>query len=128
VATPTGSTAYPLAAGGPIVVPSPEVLTITPICPHSLSARPIVVPSPDKVIIRFEESKEGLALTLDEQVRLEIDSQAVVTTRRARWNINMVRVFIPPTVPQDAGPLAGPDSDYFQVLRNKMGSPGACLA
>jgi len=60
VATTTGSTAYHLATGGPIVVPSLEVLTITPICPHSLSARPIVVPSTDKVIIRFEESAEGL--------------------------------------------------------------------
>ena len=60
MATPTDSTAYPLAAGGLIVVPSLEVLTITPICPHSLSDRPIVVPSTDKVIIRFEESAEGL--------------------------------------------------------------------
>ncbi len=109
VATPTGSTAYSLAAGGPIIVPSLEVLTITPICPHSLSARSIVVPSTDKIVIRFEESKEGIALTLDGQVRLEIDSGAVVTTRRANWNINMVRLL---------------DSDYFQVLRTKMGWSG----
>ena len=50
-----------------------------------------------------------IALTLDGQVRLEIDSSAVVTTRRANWNINMVRL---------------PDSDYFQVLRTKMGWSG----
>jgi len=109
VATPTGSTAYSLSAGGPIVVPTLEALTITPICPHSLSARSIVVPSTDKIVIRFEESEEGIALTLDGQVRLEIDSKAVVTTRRARWNINMVRLL---------------DSDYFQVLRMKMGWSG----
>ena len=109
VATPTGSTAYSLAAGGPIVVPSLEVLTITPICPHSLSARPIVVPSTDKIVIRFKESQEGIALTLDGQVKFEIDNQAVVTTRRATWNINMVRL---------------PSSDYYQVLRTKMGWSG----
>ncbi|MCB7130378.1 MAG: NAD(+)/NADH kinase, partial [Candidatus Brocadiales bacterium] len=109
VATPTGSTAYSLSAGGPIVVPTLDALTITPICPHSLSARSIVVPSTDKIVIRFEESEEGIALTLDGQVRLEIDSQAVVTTGRAGWNINMVRL---------------PDSDYFQVLRMKMGWSG----
>ncbi len=109
VATPTGSTAYSLSAGGPIVVPALEALTVTPICPHSLSARSIVVPSTDKIAIRFEESQEGIALTLDGQVKFEIDSKAVVTTRRATWNINMVRL---------------PDSDYFQVLRTKMGWSG----
>ncbi|UCH11060.1 MAG: NAD(+)/NADH kinase [Fidelibacterota bacterium] len=109
IATPTGSTAYSLAAGGPIVVPNLEVLTITPICPHSLSARSIVVPSTDKVIIRFDEAQEGIGLTLDGQVKIEIDSQAVVTTRRATWNINMVRLL---------------DSDYYQVLRTKMGWSG----
>ncbi len=57
-----------------------------------------------------------IALTLDGQVRLEIDNSAVVTTRRANWNINMVRLFIPPS--------AEPDSDYFQVLRTKMGWSG----
>ncbi|UCD37900.1 MAG: NAD(+)/NADH kinase [Fidelibacterota bacterium] len=109
VATPTGSTAYSLAAGGPIVVPNLEVLTITPICPHSLSARSIVVPSTDKIVVRFNETQEGIGLTLDGQVKFEIDSEAVVTTRRATWNINMVRL---------------PDSDYFQVLRTKMGWSG----
>ncbi len=109
VATPTGSTAYSLAAGGPIVVPGLEVLTITPICPHSLSARPIVVPSSDKIVLRFDEGQTGITLILDGQVKLEIDDRAVVTTRRATWNIHMVRL---------------KDSDYFQVLRAKMGWSG----
>ncbi len=109
VATPTGSTAYSLAAGGPIVVPGLEVLTITPICPHSLSARPIVLPSSDKIVLRFDEGQTGITLILDGQVKLEIDDRAVVTTRRATWEINMVR-------------LKG--SDYFQVLRAKMGWSG----
>ncbi|MFC1481948.1 NAD(+)/NADH kinase [Candidatus Neomarinimicrobiota bacterium] len=109
VATPTGSTAYSLAAGGPIVVPTLEALTITPICPHSLSARPIVIPSTDKIVIRFDEKQEGIALTLDGQVKVKIDSQAVVTARRATWDVQMVRL---------------PDSDYYHVLRTKMGWSG----
>ena len=106
VSTPTGSTAYSLAAGGPIVVPALEALTITPICPHSLSARPIVVPSMEKVVIRFQSGQENMSLTLDGQAKVEINSMAVVTTRRASYNIKMVRL---------------PDSDYFRVLRTKMG-------
>ena len=109
IATPTGSTAYSLAAGGPIVVPSLEVFTITPICPHSLSARPIVLPSSERIVLRFDEDQEGITLILDGQVKLEIDSQAVITTRRATWNIHMIRLA---------------DSDYFQVLRAKMGWSG----
>ena len=109
VATPTGSTAYSLSAGGPIVVPALEALTVTPICPHSLSARSIVVPSSDKIVIRFEEEQEGIRLMLDGQVNFKIDSQAVVTARRANWNVQMVKLL---------------DSDYYQVLRTKMGWSG----
>ena len=110
VATPTGSTAYSLSAGGPIVVPALEALTVTPICPHSLSARSIVVPSSDRIVIRFQEDQEGIRLMLDGQVNFNIDSQAVVTARRANWNVQMVKLL---------------DSDYYQVLRTKMGWSGA---
>lgn len=109
VATPTGSTAYSLSAGGPIVVPTLEALTITPISPHSLAARSIVIPSTDKIVIRFDQDQEGMALMLDGQVKIEIDSSAVVTARRASWSIQMVKL---------------PDSDYFQVLRTKLGWSG----
>ncbi|MCH7852574.1 MAG: NAD(+)/NADH kinase, partial [Candidatus Marinimicrobia bacterium] len=97
-------------AGGPIVVPALEALTVPPICPHSLSARSIVVPSSDKIVIRFEEEQEGIRLMLDGQVNFKIDSQAVVTARRANWNVQMVKLL---------------DSDYYQVLRTKMGWSGA---
>ncbi len=109
VATPTGSTAYSLSAGGPIVVPALEALTVTPISPHSLSARSIVVPSSDRIVIRFDEEQEGIRLILDGQVNFKIDSQAVVTARRANWNIQMVKLL---------------GSDYYQVLRTKMGWSG----
>lgn len=109
VATPTGSTAYSLSAGGPIVVPTLEALIITPICPHSLSARSLVVPGTEKVVIRFDQGQERLSLTLDGQVKFDIDSTAVVTTRQARWTIKLVRL---------------EDSDYYHVLRTKMGWSG----
>ncbi len=109
VATPTGSTAYSLSAGGPIVVPALEALTVTPISPHSLSARSIVVPSSDRIVIRFDEEQEGIRLILDGQVNFKIDSQAVVTARRANWNIQMVKLL---------------GSDYYHILRTKMGWSG----
>ncbi|MCH7858104.1 MAG: NAD(+)/NADH kinase [Candidatus Marinimicrobia bacterium] len=109
VATPTGSTAYSLSAGGPIVVPTLEALTITPISPHSLAARSIVIPSTDKIVVRFDQDQEGMALMLDGQVKIEIDSSAVITARRASWNIQMVKL---------------PGSDYYKVLRTKLGWSG----
>ena len=109
VATPTGSTAYSLSAGGHIVVPTLEALTITPISPHSLAARSIVIPSTDKIVVRFDQDQEGMALMLDGQVKIEIDSSAVITARRASWNIQMGKL---------------PGSDYYKVLRTKWGWSG----
>ncbi len=67
VATPTGSTAYNLSAGGPIVVPTMECLTVTPVCPHTLAVRPLVVPSAEAVVIRALEPDPSLVLTVDGQ-------------------------------------------------------------
>jgi len=109
VATPTGSTAYSLSAGGPIVVPTLDALTITPISPHSLAARAIVIPGNEKIVIRFDPDQEGMSMTLDGQVKFEINSQAVITSRQANWQLQMVRL---------------PDTDYFHILRTKMGWSG----
>ena len=82
VATPTGSTAYSLAAGGPVVVPSTEAFVITPVSPHSLTHRPLVLS--DKVTIRIQLSKdeEGF-LSIDGQVGFPITQGEVVECRRA---------------------------------------------
>ena len=67
ISTPTGSTAYSLSAGGPIVSPKLDCFLIIPICPHTLTARPIIVPSDEKIIIRSSEAKQKLTAIFDGQ-------------------------------------------------------------
>jgi NAD+ kinase len=90
VATPTGSTAYSLAAGGPVVVPSTEAFVITPVSPHSLTHRPLVLS--DKVTIRIQLSKdeEGF-LSIDGQVGFPISEGEVVECRRAAHTVKLFR-------------------------------------
>ncbi len=73
VATPTGSTAYSLAAGGPIIQPTLDAFVITPICPHMLTNRPLVVPDTAKVELDFVELGEPVFLTLDGQVGFQLE-------------------------------------------------------
>ena len=82
IATPTGSTAYNLSAGGPIITPWLSLFTITPICPHSLSSRPIVLPGDSNLKIAFP-SNETLHLSADGQVNYEIqpDSEIFINAK-----------------------------------------------
>ncbi len=73
ITTPVGSTAYSLSAGGPIITQWLDVITLTPICPHSLSARPIVLPSDDIIEIRFSEEQASMAITIDGQIHFQVD-------------------------------------------------------
>ncbi len=105
VATPTGSTAYNLSAGGPVIYPSMNAVVITPICPFTLSNRPIVVPDDSKIDVRLMTDKEDVALTLDGQVGfpLEVDDRIVI--RKSRTTFNLVQP---------------PNRNYFDVLRDKL--------
>ncbi len=67
VATPTGSTAYTLSAGGPVISPEVDAFSITPICPHSLSAKPVVVPAIEKIRIKSKSSRASLVVAVDGQ-------------------------------------------------------------
>lgn len=78
ITSPIGSTAYSLAAGGPIIHPEVSCLTLTPICPHSLSHRPIVMPESFDIKIRLSYPKENVNLTLDGQVSLPIEVEDTV--------------------------------------------------
>ncbi len=82
VATPTGSTAYNLSAGGPILYPTLENLVITPICPHTLTNRPIVLPLDSVVDIRLESLSEEVYLTLDGQEGFPLSPKDLVRVRR----------------------------------------------
>jgi NAD+ kinase len=105
VATPTGSTAYNLSAGGPIVFPSMNAIVITPICPFTLSNRPIVVPDDSVIEVRLMTEKEEVALTLDGQVGFPLHAGDRVRIRKSETSFNLVQ-------PKNR--------NYFDVLRDKL--------
>ena len=106
ISTPTGSTAYSLSAGGPIIYPSMDSVTVTPICPHSLSARPIVLQSQDTITVNFPEPYDGIALAIDGQIRISIDHQTQIQISQAQHFAQLVNL---------------PSNGYFKTLRAKMG-------
>ncbi len=91
IATPTGSTAYNLSAGGPIIEPGLPLLVITPICPHTLSQRPIVVPLAGRIEIRLETPREEVFLTLDGQEGAGLEYGDVVRLQPSRIGVRLVR-------------------------------------
>jgi NAD+ kinase len=105
VSTPTGSTAYNLSAGGPVVYPSMNALVITPICPFTLSDRPIVVPDDALIELRLRTPNEDVVLTLDGQVGLPIQPEHRVLIRKSRTTFKIVQ-------PKNR--------NYFEVLREKL--------
>jgi len=105
VATPTGSTAYNLSAGGPIIYPSMNAVVITPICPFTLSNRPIVVPDDSQIDVRLMTRNEEVALTLDGQVGFALQAGDRVLIRKSKTAFNLVQP---------------PNRNYFDVLRNKL--------
>jgi NAD+ kinase len=105
VATPTGSTAYNLSAGGPILYPNLEILVVTPICPHALTNRPIVLSLDSTIEIRLESHTEEVWLTLDGQQGFPIGIEDLVTIRPC---------------PDPVMLIADPSRSYFQVLHRKL--------
>jgi NAD+ kinase len=105
ISTPTGSTAYNLSAGGPIVFPSMNAVVMTPICPFTLSNRPIVVPDSAEIALRLKTENEDVFLTLDGQVGFELTVNDVVRIRKSKTTLNLVKP---------------PNRNYFDVLRNKL--------
>jgi NAD+ kinase len=106
LSTPTGSTAYSLSAGGPIVYPSLKTMIITPICPHTLTNRPIIIP--DNVMVRttLESESEEVFLTLDGQVGFPMEQGDTVEVRKAPGKVLLIE---------------SPYKGYFEVLRTKLG-------
>jgi NAD+ kinase len=106
VSTPTGSTAYSMAAGGPILYPDLNALILTPICPYTLSHRPIVLPDTAKIEVILQTPDEDVLITLDGQIGIELRYRDVVNIQRAAHPIQLIR-----TTTQDR---------YFHVLRTKL--------
>ncbi|MCR4425475.1 MAG: NAD(+)/NADH kinase [Firmicutes bacterium] len=92
ISSPTGSTAYSLSAGGPIVSPTIDVLIITPICPHTLFSRSLVIAGSDQVRVVVEAPHEEVAVTVDGQVGYEIQSGDVILVRRSFEKTRFIRL------------------------------------
>lgn len=105
VATPTGSTAYSLSAGGPIVDPALEVMILTPICPHTLYWRPLVIPPGEKVEVRVTGSHPDTMLTVDGQRGVRLKTGEHVEVRRAACSALLMR---------------SRTWNFYEVLRRKL--------
>jgi NAD+ kinase len=104
VATPTGSTAYSLSAGGPVLMPTVKAFVITPVAPHSLTHRPLVVPDSVEIEILLRSEEEVAYLSLDGQPGLDLRDGDRVRCSRSEHQVNLFRT----------------GSDFFQALRTKL--------
>jgi NAD+ kinase len=104
VSTPTGSTAYNLSAGGPIVIPNTPVMLLTPINPHTLTTRPLVLPANRELRIRSENSGDNTLFSFDGMVH-EGDTRLDITIRQSGYYVELIQL---------------PGQNYFETLRNKL--------
>ncbi|HOG18284.1 MAG TPA: NAD(+)/NADH kinase [Syntrophales bacterium] len=109
ISTPTGSTAYSLSAGGPIVFPAQQSIIINPICPHTLTNRPIILPADVVLKIILWTKDQGATLTLDGQVSIHLRPGDTATVRKSHFMTHLV---------------CSPHRDYLQILRSKLGWGG----
>jgi NAD+ kinase len=105
LATPTGSTAYSLSAGGPIIVPEVDCILVTPICPHSLAVRPLVVPAAKSITVRPLDPAQVIQLTVDGVVDRKLDSGDTVRVERGEVDVALVRL---------------PGQTFFGTMRRKL--------
>ncbi|NOY69031.1 MAG: NAD(+)/NADH kinase [Deltaproteobacteria bacterium] len=105
VATPTGSTAYSLAAGGPVIHPAVEGVILTPINPFTLTNRPLIIPDSSKIQLQLGEKASDILVTFDGQAGLEIDADDVLVIEKSQTPLNLIR-------------LAG--QHYFDILKTKL--------
>ncbi len=104
VATPTGSTAYALSAGGPIIYPTLGVIVLAPICPHTLSNRPVVLPDSFEIEVRVNVSDHDAMLTMDGQDSQKLSEADTVRIRRGKYAVALVRS----------------THAYFEIWRDKL--------
>jgi NAD+ kinase len=105
ISTPTGSTAYSLAAGGPIVHPEVDSILLSPICPFTLTNRPLIVPDTVSIKIVLAKGSSDIIVTFDGQAGMEIDERDTLLIRRDRHPIHVITL---------------PDYDYFDLLKTKL--------
>ena len=105
VSSPTGSTAYSLSAGGPILNPTIKALILTPICPHTFQMRPLVIGENDEIRLEIENIHQDIVVTLDGQESFFIQPGDEIIVRKSKTTAHIVKF---------------EDKDYYKVLRNKL--------
>lgn len=107
ISTPTGSTGYSLASGGPILTPNMNAMTLIPMCPHTLSARPLVIDGESEISLRFSENNlDELQLSYDNQVHFHFSKDERIIIRKCEHRLHLLHLN---------------DYNYFSVLGNKLG-------
>jgi NAD+ kinase len=113
ISTPTGSTAYNLSAGGPIIIPQADIMVITPICPHSLSPRSVVVSAQDtiKVIVgKSKKTQEAEAIaSFDGYKEFDLGTEDAVVIKKAPYDTKLIKLY---------------STSIYEVLRSKLGNNG----
>ena len=105
IATPTGSTAYSLAAGGPVIHPEVPGIVMTPICPHTLTNRPLILPEDVSIKIKLDKESSDMMLTFDGQVGLDINGRDEIHVAKGRQPVHIMRI---------------PGLQYFDILKAKL--------
>jgi len=105
LSTPTGSTAYSLSAGGPIVFPTLPLMIVTPICPHTLTNRPLVISNSRIIEVKLYHDTSGLQVTLDGQINVDLVNGDVIKVTKSKKAVNFIK---------------SPFRDYFSILKTKL--------
>jgi NAD+ kinase len=109
LSTPTGSTAYSLSAGGPVIYPTLDTILVTPVSPHTLAIRPMILPATCEVTMRADDGPEELLVTIDGQVGSSFSVGETLSVRRAKTDVLIIRF---------------PGTSFFHTLRQKLGWGG----
>ncbi|MCG6538439.1 MAG: NAD(+)/NADH kinase [Syntrophales bacterium LBB04] len=109
ISTPTGSTAYSLSAGGPIVFPEQDAIIIIPICPHTLTNRPIILPADASISVVIRSKEKGAILTLDGQISFTLGRDDTLSVKKSHYVTTLI---------------SSPHRDYLEILRTKLGWSG----
>lgn len=109
IATPTGSTAYSLAAGGPVIHPQVPGIILTPICPFTLTNRPLILPETAQIKIKLEKGSSDIMLTFDGQKGVDINDRDTIIVRKGEHPLNIIKL---------------PEGNYFDILKAKLSWSG----
>ncbi len=107
ISTPTGSTAYTLSAGGPVVVPELEAFVIVPICPHSLTTRPIVIPADEEIEVKIKIDSDHIFVTNDGQESIKINSKKTIRVTKNEYKARLIT-------------LKDNNNGFYSILRQKL--------